>query len=84
VLAALRNVAGVVAVEVQAALSELADSANTASYLVETASRPGIAEDMAQSVVGNGFALAELVEEKPDLERVFLDLTRRATEARVP
>jgi ABC-2 type transport system ATP-binding protein len=84
VLAALRNVAGVVAVVVQAAFSELADSANTASYLVETASRPGIAEDMAQSVVGNGFALAELVAEKPDLERVFLDLTRRATEARVP
>jgi ABC-2 type transport system ATP-binding protein len=84
VLAALRNVAGVVAVEVQAALSELADSANTASYLVETASRLGIAEELAQSVVGNGFALAELVEEKPDLERVFLDLTRRATEARVP
>jgi hypothetical protein len=39
---------------------------------------------MAQSVIGNGFALAELVEEKPDLERVFLDLTQRATEARVP
>ena len=39
---------------------------------------------MAQSVVGNGFALAELVEQKPDLERVFLDLTRRATEASVP
>ncbi len=84
VLAALRNVAGVVAAEVHAALPESANPANTASYLVETASRLGIAEDLAQSVVGNGFALAELVEEKPDLERVFLDLTRRATEARVP
>jgi len=84
VLAGLRNVAGVVAAEVQvAAPTASADSVDTATYLVETASRPRIAEDMAQSVVGNGFALAELVEEKPDLERVFLDLTRRATEARV-
>jgi gliding motility-associated transport system ATP-binding protein len=81
VLTSLRNVAGVVAAEVRAAFPESAASV-TASYLVETASRPGIAEDMAQSVVGNGFALAELIEEKPDLERVFLDLTQRATEAR--
>jgi ABC-2 type transport system ATP-binding protein len=85
VLAGLRNVAGVVAAEVQSASpTESADSVDTATYLVETESRPRIAADMAQSVVGNGFALAELVEEKPDLERVFLDLTRRATEARVP
>ena len=85
VLAGLRDLVGVVAAEVQAASStESADSADTATYLVETASRPRMAEDMAQSVVGNGFALAELVEQKPDLERVFLDLTRRATEAPVP
>jgi ABC-2 type transport system ATP-binding protein len=84
VLAGLRNVAGVVAAEVQAAsATEAADSAATAAYLVETESRPRIAEDIAQSVVGNGFALAELVEQKPDLERIFLDLTRRATEAPV-
>jgi ABC-2 type transport system ATP-binding protein len=82
VLAGLRNVAGVVAAEVQAA-SPTASADDTATYLVETASRPRIVEDMARSVIGNGFALAELVEEKPDLERVFLDLTRRATEARV-
>ena len=30
-------------------------------------------------IVGQGFALSELVELKPDLERVFLDLTRRAS-----
>ena len=83
-LAGLRSVAGVVAAEVQAASpTEAADSADTATYLVETEFRPRIAEDIAQSVVGNGFALAELVEQKPDLERIFLDLTRRATEARV-
>jgi ABC-2 type transport system ATP-binding protein len=84
VLAGLRAVAGVVAAEVQGAFpTESADSNDAASYLVETATCPRIAEDLAQAVVGNGFALAELVEEKPDLERVFLDLTRRATEARV-
>jgi ABC-2 type transport system ATP-binding protein len=84
VLAGLRDVAGVAAAEVQAASpTEAADSADTATYLVETEFRPRIAEDIAQSVVGNGFALAELVEQKPDLERIFLDLTRRATEAPV-
>jgi hypothetical protein len=38
-------------------------------------------ENLARAVVGAGFGLAGLVEEKPDLERVFLDLTRRAVEA---
>jgi ABC-2 type transport system ATP-binding protein len=82
VLAALRNVAGVAAADAHAAApAEVADSADATTYLVEAAPRPRIAEDLAKSVIGNGFALAELVEEKPDLERVFLDLTRRATEA---
>jgi ABC-2 type transport system ATP-binding protein len=82
VLAGLRSVAGVVAAEVQAA-SPAEAVGSAATYLVETEFRPRIAEDIAQSVVGNGFALAELVEQKPDLERIFLDLTRRATEAPV-
>jgi ABC-2 type transport system ATP-binding protein len=82
VLAGLRKVTGVVTADVQGvAPTELADSMDT--YLVGTESRPRIAEDIAQSVVANGFALAELVEQKPDLERIFLDLTRRATEAQV-
>jgi ABC-2 type transport system ATP-binding protein len=84
VLAGLRTVTGVVAANVEAASAteSAADSADTAAYLVETVSRPRIAEDMARSIVGSGFALAELVEEKPDLERIFLDLTQRATETR--
>jgi len=84
VLASLRNVTGVVAADVQTgpATDSPADSMDIAVYLVETMPRPRIAEDMAQSIVGNGFALAELVEEKPDLERVFLDLTQRATKTR--
>jgi ABC-2 type transport system ATP-binding protein len=85
VLAGLRNVAGVVAAEVQVIPpTASADSADTVAYLVETMCRPRIAEDMAQSIVGSGFALAELVEEKPDLERLFLDLTQRAAEAWAP
>jgi ABC-2 type transport system ATP-binding protein len=49
------------------------------SYLVET--RPGqtAAADVARAIVGQGLALSELAEAKPDLERVFLGLTRRAS-----
>jgi ABC-2 type transport system ATP-binding protein len=48
-------------------------------YLVEATPGRPIAADLAQAIVGQGFALSELVELKPDLERVFLDLTRRAS-----
>jgi hypothetical protein len=34
---------------------------------------------LARAIVGQGLALSELVEVKPDLERVFLDLTRQAS-----
>src|SRR3954470_22626640 len=82
VLASLRSVTGVVAADVQPGLAAeaAADVVDTVAYWVETESLPRIAEEVARSLVGDGFALAELVEEKPDLERVFLDLTQRATE----
>lgn len=79
VLAALRGVAGVVAVDTHGAAPE--DAADIATYRVEATPRPHMAEDLARAVIGNGFALAELIEEKPDLERVFLDLTQRAVQA---
>ena len=82
ILTALHNVAGVVAANASAAPAEPAVSVDANGYLVEATSRPGIAEDLAQSVIAHGFALAELVQEKPDLERIFLDLTRRTAEAR--
>ncbi len=47
-------------------------------YLVETEARPDIAARLAAAVTGRGFALTELMELRPDLERVFLDLTTRA------
>ncbi len=70
VLPVLRNIAGVTAAAVDA------DAGGHGAYVVETA-RPGMGENLARAVVGAGFGLAGLVEEKPDLERIFLDLTRR-------
>jgi ABC-2 type transport system ATP-binding protein len=69
ILAALRQISGVV------------DAAPTdaESYLVEIAPGRLTAADLARSIVGHGLAFSELVEVKPDLERVFLDLTRRAS-----
>ncbi len=43
---------------------------------VEAEERGVIAEALAAAVVGAGFALAELGEDKLDLERFFLDVTR--------
>jgi len=74
VLPVLRNIAGVTAAAVDA------DAGGAGAYVVE-ADRPGMGENLARAVVGAGFGLAGLVEEKPDLERIFLDLTRRAVEA---
>jgi ABC-2 type transport system ATP-binding protein len=69
ILGALRQIPGVV------------DAAPTdaESYLVEIAPGQLTAADLARSIVGQGLALSELVEVKPDLERVFLDLTRQTS-----
>jgi ABC-2 type transport system ATP-binding protein len=48
-----------------------------ARYLIETEPRLSLAADIAAALVGRGIAVSELVEIPPDLERVFLDLTRR-------
>ena len=70
VLAALRQISGVI----DAAPADAAES-----YLVEIAPRRLTAADLARAIVGQGLALSELVEVKPNLERVFLDLTRQAS-----
>jgi ABC-2 type transport system ATP-binding protein len=75
VVAALGKVRGVLSADVDASAS-----ANT--YVVATDSRPEIAADLARAVVDQGFSLIELTDVKPDLERVFLDLTQRTVEAR--
>jgi ABC-2 type transport system ATP-binding protein len=84
ILAALRQLQGVVDAtpervdtapeRVASAPAEIAES-----YLVETEPGRLAAADLARAIVGQGFDLAELVEVKPDLERVFLDLTRVAS-----
>jgi ABC-2 type transport system ATP-binding protein len=69
-IAALRAIPGVID----------ATSADTAEgYLVEAAPGQLAAADLARAVVGHGFPLCELAEAKPDLERVFLDLTRQVS-----
>lgn len=75
VVAALGKVCGVLSADVDA-------SASANAYVVATDSRPEIAADLARAVVDQGFSLLELTDVKPDLERVFLDLTQRTVEAR--
>jgi ABC-2 type transport system ATP-binding protein len=70
VIGALRQISGVV----DAVLTDAAES-----YLVEIAPGQLTAADLARAIVGQDLALSELVEVKPDLERVFLDLTRQAS-----
>jgi ABC-2 type transport system ATP-binding protein len=70
IFGALRQISGVVD-------AVPADTAET--YLVEIAPGRLTAADLARAIVGQGLALWELVEVKPDLERVFLDLTRPAS-----
>jgi ABC-2 type transport system ATP-binding protein len=69
VLATLREIPGVIG----------AAPADSGSYLVEAAAGQLTAAELARQIVGKGFALSELAEAKPDLERVFLDLTRQAS-----
>jgi ABC-2 type transport system ATP-binding protein len=73
ILAALRQVSGVID-------AMPADAAE--SYLVEAAPGRLAAADLARAIVEQGFALYELTEAKPDLERVFLDLTRQVSTLR--
>ena len=70
ILAALREFPGII----DAAPADAAES-----YLVEIAPGQLTVADLAREVVGKGFALSELAEAKPDLERVFLDLTRQVS-----
>ena len=70
ILNALRQIPGVIAV---------APGDDAERCVVEIAPGRLEAADLARAIVGQGFALSELVEVKPDLERVFLDLTRRAS-----
>jgi ABC-2 type transport system ATP-binding protein len=82
VIAALGKMPGVLSTEIDADSVRQDHSLLDGIYLVKAEQRPAIAAEMARSVVDGGFSLIELTEVKPDLERVFLDLTRRTAEAR--
>jgi len=84
VLDVLRHVHGVVSVEPEGGASTATAAASFAgdrAYIVEAAPAGEVAAGLAAAVVAQGFALTELSEMKTDLERIFLDLTRRATAA---
>jgi len=51
------------------------------SYLVEADQRREVAQQLAAALVGRGLGLSELTTVRPDLERIFLQLTRRPNEA---
>jgi ABC-2 type transport system ATP-binding protein len=76
VLGALWRVPGVVNAALQGTAAGSADTVR--SYLVETEPDQLRAADLAGAVLAQGHALHELVEVKPDLEHVFLELIRRA------
>jgi ABC-2 type transport system ATP-binding protein len=82
VTAALAKVPGVRSVEIEASATGQGRAGSDRTYLIEAEARPQVAAELAKSVVDRGFSLLELVHVKPDLERVFLDLTRRTAEAR--
>jgi ABC-2 type transport system ATP-binding protein len=50
-------------------------------YLVKADQRPEVAQQLAAALVGRGLALSELTTVRPDLERIFLQLTRQPSEA---
>jgi ABC-2 type transport system ATP-binding protein len=50
-------------------------------YLVEADQCREVAQQLAAELVGRGLRLSELTTVRPDLERIFLQLTRRQSEA---
>jgi len=53
------------------------DNAAEDHYLIESDHKASPAADIVAALVDHGIAVSELAEISPDLERVFLDLTRR-------
>ena len=47
-------------------------------YLIRCEPRASVAADIVAALVGAGIAVSQLSEGRPDLERIFLDLTRRS------
>ena len=82
VVTVLGKVSGVRSVEIETGAAGQGRVDSDGSYLVAAEARPEVAAELAKSVVNRGFSLIELIEVKPDLERIFLHLTRHTMEAR--
>ncbi|MGL3111337.1 ATP-binding cassette domain-containing protein [Bradyrhizobium sp. BR 1432] len=55
----------------------VADADGGGRFLVAADRRPALASDLLSALIGAQIAVRELTELRPDLERVFLDLTRQ-------
>ena len=80
--AAVNSVAGVRSVAAEPTGEGSAQPAELPhSYLIEAERRSSLAPEMIAALAGHGIAVSELTEAAPDLERVFLDLTRQPVQA---
>ena len=78
--ATVRGIVSAIAGVRNIAVQEAARSDAT-HYLMRVEPRPSLASEIAAALVGAGVAVSELSEVRPDLERVFLDLTRPSSRA---
>jgi ABC-2 type transport system ATP-binding protein len=78
--AAIRGALGAIA-GVRSVTVDSDSGAAAAHYLIEAERRPSLAADIVAKLVAAGVAVSELTEVPPDLERVFLELTRRPVKA---
>ena len=62
---------------VRAVSRDQGSGAGRAHTLIQADPRPSLAAEVAAALVAAGIPLSELTEVRPDLERVFLDLTRQ-------
>jgi ABC-2 type transport system ATP-binding protein len=79
--AAVSAVAGVRSIAAEPAGDGAAEAAETTAYLIEAEPRPSLAPEIIAALTGRGIPVSELSEAAPDLERVFLELTRRPLKA---
>ena len=76
--AAVRRIVSVIA-GVRDIVVEPETGSGTTHYLIRAEPRASLAADVVAALVGAGIAVSELCEARPDLERVFLDLTQRSS-----
>jgi ABC-2 type transport system ATP-binding protein len=78
--ATVRGVVSVIA-GVRDIMAEADSGPDMMRYLIRAERRVGLAADIVAALVKAGVAVSELTEARRDLERVFLDLTRRSSRA---